>query len=94
MVNLNSDLNKEILAHFKEGNVLHKNAVFLLCLGLPLIKLDGFYRGVFSKEDVHQLCAQMSEEEGKELATLLFSRPFGKESLVGWQRFLFSRGFL
>lgn len=74
---------------FMRGSQIHHNNPFLLYWGLPIVKLDGVYRGVLIPEDVIALSSQMSKEEGEELQRLLFSKAFGEDALFGLKRQMF-----
>ncbi|MGA2654642.1 MAG: hypothetical protein ABSF18_01515, partial [Gammaproteobacteria bacterium] len=84
----------KILEVFRSGSQIHQNNAFLLHLGMPLVKLDGFYRGPFSEEDVLIITKNLPEIEARELQTLLFSKSYGKDALHGWKKYLYIRGFL
>lgn len=79
---------------FKHGSQVHQNAAILLLLGLPFIKLDGLYRGMFSTEDIYNISKLLSTEEAESLRQLLLSKPFGGDVLVGWKRTAFYRGLI
>ncbi|MFA6036688.1 MAG: hypothetical protein WC748_01045 [Legionellales bacterium] len=84
----------KILRAFREESQIHQNNAFLLYLGMPLIKLDGFFRGVFSEEDVLIIAKLMQEDENAEIQKLLFSKSYGKDVLQGINYILYSQGFL
>ena len=79
---------------YMEGSHIHQNATILLYQGLPIVKLDGLYRGVFNLADVGNLAAQLPAQEGSELRRLLMDRPFGGDTLVGWKKAAFFMGYL
>ena len=79
---------------FMEGSQIHQNAAILLAMGLPIIKLDGLYRGMFNLADVRTLTDQLPTDEAEELRALLMERPFGGDTLVGWKRATFMRGYI
>lgn len=79
---------------FMSGSQIHQNATVLLGLGLPIVKLDGVYRGMFNAIDVLRLQAKLPEDEARALADLLLERPFGGRTLVGWKRSAFYRGLI
>ena len=79
---------------FMSGSQIHQNSTTLLKLGLPIIKLDGMYRGMFNVYDVQRICAQLSEQEANELKDILLERPFGGDTLVGWRRAAFMVGLI
>jgi hypothetical protein len=84
----------EILDYTKQRSQIHANNAFLLHMGLPIVKLDGYYRGVFSAEDVLILCNELPSSEADELKTLLLRKPFGHDTLFGWQKILFMWGLI
>lgn len=84
----------KILSVFREESQIHQNNAFLLYLGMPLIKLDGFFRGVFSEEDILIIAKLMQEDETVEIQKLLFSKSYGKDALQGINYILYSQGFL
>lgn len=79
---------------FRSGSQIHQNNALLLYFGLPLVKLDCFYRGTASEEDILTICAQLQTDEADLLRTLLFSKSYGGDVLFGWKRALFNRGFI
>jgi len=79
---------------FMVGSQIHQNGVVLLRMGLPLVKLDVLYRGVFNVEDMNLACEQMSPRDGAELRQLLVTRPYGGHMLFGWKRAAFERGLI
>jgi hypothetical protein len=83
-----------LLDNFRQHSQIHQNAAILLNMGLPIIKLDGVYRGMFNMADVTRLMGLLSDVEAKELEDLLISRPFGGEVLIGWKRAAFMRGLI
>lgn len=79
---------------FMEGSQIHQNAAVLLWQGLPIIKLDGLYRGMFNTYDVLKLKGKLNELEAEEMGRLLMDRPFGGNTLIGWKRAAFLRGLI
>lgn len=79
---------------FMAGSQIHQNAAILLELGLPIIKLDGLYRGMFNNYDLLRLQKKLDETEARELSALLLDRPYGGATLVGWKRAAFMRGLI
>lgn len=84
----------ELAESFLAGSQIHQNSGILLKLGLPIIKLDGLYRGIFSVEDMVRLVNMLEQAEGRELQDLLVSRPYGGRYLTGWRRAAFNAGLL
>ncbi|EPX78538.1 lipopolysaccharide biosynthesis protein [Litoreibacter arenae] len=87
-------MHAEFLESFMSGSQIHQNASILIRLGLPIIKLDGLYRGIFSYEDMARICEMLKDDEGHELGALLISRPYGGRYLTGWKRAAFEAGLL
>ena len=91
-------MGNSIAAHatkvFMSGSQIHQNAIILLLMGLPIIKLDGMYRGMFGTFDIIRLQENLPEPEDRELSAILMERPFGGDVLVGWQRAAFMRGLI
>lgn len=85
---------KEIIESFMSGSQIHQNAAVLLNMGLPIVKLDGLYRGIFDMSDVYRVTQLLPEEEGMELRALLMSRPYGRRYYVGWRQVAFERGYI
>lgn len=78
----------------RQGSQIHQSNVMFLHLGLPIIKLDAFFRGPMNEEDALLLYPLMLEEEAKTLCRLLFIKSHGRDVLFGWKRLLFDHGFL
>lgn len=85
---------KEVGESFMSGSQIHQNAAVLLSHGLPIVKLDGLYRGIFDLADVYRITKQLPPAEGRELRALLISRPYGRRYFVGWRQVAFERGYL
>ena len=79
---------------FLEGSHIHQNAAILLHMGLPLVKLDGLYRGMFNLFDIRNITRVLRPEKQDELTQLLVERPYGNDTLVGWRRAAFNRGLI
>ncbi|MDX5418627.1 MAG: hypothetical protein LPK09_05370, partial [Hymenobacteraceae bacterium] len=79
---------------FMLGSQIHQNAAVLLEIGLPIIKLDGLYRGMFNNYDVLRLQKKLNDTEARELSALLLDRPYGGQMLYGWKRAAFLRGLI
>lgn len=80
--------------NFMRGSQIHQNALILVELGLPLVKLDLLYRGMFDIHDLLQIMDKFSRSEAGELAGLLMARPFGGQTHIGWKRAAFMRGLI
>jgi hypothetical protein len=63
-------------------------------MGLPLIKLDGLYRGMWDDSDILALKALLSPANFEECVNLLYQKPFGGDVLFGWKRVAFYRGLI
>ena len=79
---------------FIEGSQIHQNAAVMLQMGLPIVKLDGLYRGMFNLYDVGTICSVLPEQERRPLRALLIERPFGADTYTGWKRAAFLRGLI
>lgn len=79
---------------FMRGSQIHQNALILLELGLPIVKLDLLFRGMFNIHDLLKLTAKLEGSEAVELSRLLMERPFGELTLFGWKRAAFMRGLI
>ena len=84
----------DLLECFSQGSQIHQNALLLHYLGLPLIKLDGLYRGMFSTGDVEKLAQQLDPDEVIPFKRLVYSKPFGGEVLYGWKKTAFFHGLI
>lgn len=91
---LHRTLLAELVAVFMQGSQIHQNAAILVKMGLPIIKLDGFYRGMFSVEDIQAISGQLEPLERRELQSLLMQRPYGGDTLIAWKRVAFMRGLI
>ena len=83
-----------LIDNFRQHSQIHQNAALLVMMGLPIIKLDGLYRGIFNVMDVNLITQQLDETEADELEDLLYARPYGGDVLVGWKRSAFMRGLI
>lgn len=79
---------------FMVGSQIHQNASTLLKMGLPIVKLDGLYRGMFSVQDIQSITDQLPPEDAGELQALLLDRPFGGDVYIGWRYAAFMRGLI
>ncbi len=79
---------------FMTGSQVHQNAAILVHMGLPIVKLDGLYRGVFNISDMNKVSCQLPDQERVELQRLLLERPFGGVTLKKWKLEAFNRGWL
>jgi len=91
-------IKSEAIAHFAEcfvqGSQIHQNNIFLHYIGLPIIKLDGLYRGVLSVGDVERIAMALDPTQADEFRKMMYARPFGASVLYGWKRAAFDRGLL
>ncbi len=92
--NMISFLKGVLVDAFLKGSQIHTNNELLFCLGLPLVKLDGYFRGTLSAENVLSICHRMDSIEGEELQQLLLNKGFGQKNLRGFNKILYSVGFL
>ncbi|MCQ0971158.1 hypothetical protein MLD63_12065 [Paracoccus sp. TK19116] len=79
---------------FLHGSQIHQNAIVLLKMGLPIVKLDGLYRGIFNVVDMHRISSQLPEDEAAELEGLLLERPYGGDTYYGWRKMAYRLGYL
>ena len=79
---------------FMEGSQIHQNSSTLIRMGLPIVKLDGLYRGMFNIYDIGRISSQLLADESEELNRLLMERPFGGDTLIGWKKAAFMRGLI
>jgi hypothetical protein len=79
---------------FSFGSQFHQNAILLHYLGMPIVKLDGLYRGMFSPADVENIANQLEEDEVVLFKRMLYSKPFGGNFLSGWKRAAFYLGLI
>lgn len=79
---------------FMEGSQIHQNCSTLIRMGLPIVKLDGLYRGMFNLYDIGHISSQLLDHESEELNRLLMERPFGGDTLIGWKKAAFVRGLI
>ena len=88
------EVKNNLLECFSRGSQIHQNGILLHHLGLPIIKLDGLYRGLFVTEDIEKLALQLEPEELVTFKRLMYSNPFGDNILLGWKKAAFSRGLI
>ena len=79
---------------FMQGSQIHQNATVLLHIGLPIIKLDGLYRGMFNNYDILRMQKKLPDIEARELSALLMERPYGGSTLISWKLSAFMRGLI
>jgi hypothetical protein len=88
------EVKNDFLECFTSGSQIHQNNILLHHLGMPIIKLDGLYRGMFSVEDVQTLANQLGIDEKNHFMHLMYSKSFGGNTLFGWKRAAFYRGLI
>ena len=88
------EIKNDLTNCFIEGSQINQNNILLHHLGMPIIKLDGLYRGMFSIADVVKLSSQLSQNEKQSFQKLMFDKPFGGKTLFGWKRAAFYRGLI
>lgn len=95
---LNEIFNEEAISHFMEcfakGSQIHQSNIFLHKIGLPIIKLDGLYRGAFNSNDVEKLASDLDGMQREHFLRTMYSRPYGGNVLVGWKLAAFMRGLI
>ena len=91
---LDDQIRAELTSCFVSGSQIHQNGVLLHYLGLPMIKLDALFRGMFSYEDIEAICKQLESDEVLPFKNLIYARPFGGHCLTGWKRSAFYHGLI
>ncbi len=84
----------ELVENSRSGSQIHQNNACFLLMGMPIIKLDGIYRGMFSEQDVFAFEKILSERNFNELIDLLYSKPYGGNTLKGLKNAAFKRGLI
>jgi hypothetical protein len=79
---------------FVSGSQVHQNAAILVSMGLPFVKLDGIYRGMFTIQYAEMICSFLPDTEGNALRRELMNRPYGGDTLFGLRRLAFRRGLI
>lgn len=87
-------VNSFFLEMFIRGSQIHQNAAILFHSGLPIVKLDGFYRGMFDGYDLQLIADQLPDEEKEDFVYLMTQRSFGGHALTGWRLIAFNRGLI
>lgn len=91
-------LKDEVIARFMtcfaHGSQIHQNNIFLHRIGLPIIKLDGVFRGAFTVRDIERIAVDMDEAQRSDFRRIMYSRPYGGNVLFGWKRAAFFRGLI
>jgi hypothetical protein len=88
------EIENSIIDCYAKGSQIHQNGILLIYLGLPIIKIDGLYRGMFATEDVRRITKQLDADDKISFMRLIFSKPFGGNVLFGWKRAAFYRGLI
>ena len=84
----------QMVDQFNEASQVHKNNLFLVSQGFPLVKLDLIYRGVYNYSDLVKFKLFLKLSDYKLLEKLLMSRAYGGQNLFGWQRYAFNNGII
>jgi hypothetical protein len=82
------------LEQTRYGSQIHQNNACFVYMGLPLIKLDGIFRGMFDDGDVNNFRLLMDDNSFKHLESLLFNKAFGGNTLAGWKKRAFEQGLI
>ncbi|MDG9980344.1 rhamnan synthesis F family protein [Ectopseudomonas oleovorans] len=97
-ITMRQSIRDEVIANFvtcfSMGSQIHQNNIFLHKIGLPIIKLDGIYRGMFNARDVEKLTEELDAGQQDTFRRIMYSRPFGRAVLFGWKRAAFLRGLI
>ncbi|UXY52700.1 rhamnan synthesis F family protein [Pseudomonas tohonis] len=95
---IQQEMRAELLASFLDcfsvGSQIHQNNAFLHAMGLPLIKMDGLYRGMFNPRDIENLANSLDLTQREHFRRTMYGRPFGGQTLSGWRLTAFYRGLL
>ena len=96
MINLDGGVKLNGVAAISQGsgNEIHQNAVILLKMGLPIIKNDGLYRGVFNYTTIYNICQLLPDNEASAFRAVIMERQFGGNWLIGIKRLAFNFGYL
>lgn len=76
------------------GSQIHTACLWFSEAGLPIMKLDLLYRGTVSFSDILKYQKFMTSDEFLQFRELMFNRPYGGDTLVGWRRAAFFRGLI
>ena len=79
---------------FMQGSQIHQNQAALLQMGLPIVKIDGLYRGMFNIEDILRVSNHLTPEDVRHAHPLLLARSYGGTTHMGWKRTAFIRGLI
>lgn len=97
-ITMRQSIKDEVIANFvtcfSMGSQIHQNNIFLHKIGLPIIKLDGIYRGMFNARDIEKLAEDLVQSQQEEFRRVMYSRPFGGSVLYGWKRTAFLSGLI
>lgn len=63
------------------GSQIHQNNILFYFLGLPIIKNDCYFRGVFSLLDIEKMISFMPETERDDFRKIQMNKPYGKQFL-------------
>jgi hypothetical protein len=80
-----------LVSVFSQGSQIHQNAALLVHMGLPIVKLDGVYRGLFSAADVKRIAGLLNDSDAARLREQLLSKPYGGDCLAGWRQVAFRK---
>ena len=83
-----------LIGQFSNGSQIHRNALFLIKMKCPIIKLDLLYRGVFRDIDIIAMSKLLNQSQQFEFLDIIFSRPYGAKCLTGIERAKFSAGLI
>jgi hypothetical protein len=80
--------------NFRIGSQIHQNAAILVQLGLPVVKLDLLYRGMYDLNDLAILTDRLNNDDRLDVMRMLMSRPHGSQTLKGWKQVCFAHGLI
>lgn len=95
LVNIHDALKRVCEMVFSQGSQVHLNNLIFKRAGMPIVKLDLFYRSAYSIYDTLRLINEFSsKQEQKELKFLLLRRKTGRCIYSGLDRHAFASGYI
>jgi hypothetical protein len=91
---IQEELKSLVINSFSSGSQIHNFGLLLHFFGLPIIKADAVYRGVFAASDVEKIVRLLHADEIAHFRSLMYSRPYGGNQYFGWKRSAFVNGLI
>lgn len=88
------ELKSLVINCFSSGSQIHNFGLLLHHYGLPIIKADAVYRGVFAASDVEKIVRSLHADEIAHFRSLMYSRPYGGDHFFGWKKSAFNHGLI